>query len=110
MHGRILVDAPRSSFAFKYAGAHKRILDRMRERCGAAGHFIPQFHELVEALRDQLMSHPIVVAALDECKKHVGVTVMGVEGQYSTLLSVLDQSRHGQKQIGVTLPMSCTPC
>ena len=68
----------------------------MREQCGWQGQLLPksstQFHSLCEVLFDHQMPKAMVANSRAKFSK----AVVTVDGQWSSMLSVLYQHRHGQ--------------
>ena len=71
-------------------GADGRVTERLRIKCGQLGFLVPGMR-LLGAVRDSMFTHPMVLAANDRCRHAADTTVLGIDGQYSTLLKVLYQ-------------------
>jgi hypothetical protein len=78
-------------------GASNRVMQRLQEKSGMMAPLLPQFHTLVQSIREAVISHGVVVDALDVCRRSADVTVLAIDGQFGTLMSVVGQPKHGEK-------------
>jgi hypothetical protein len=79
-------------------GATRRVMSRLRQQAGWKAHFLPTDDRLVATLFEKLLEHPRVREIKESCRAKANKAVVGIDGQFSTLMSVLYQTPHGQKK------------
>ena len=62
---------------------------------------MPSIHK---TLVEKRLAHPMIKAMTEKARSHADKTVVGIDGQHSTLLSVLYQTRHGDRKEDADLP------
>ena len=78
-------------------GSYERVLGFLRDRMGWRGFLLPTYRAIYHTLCERLLAHRVVTRIISDCRKSVDKGVIAIDGQYSTLLSVLYQTPHGQK-------------
>ena len=76
-------------------GARSRVNASMRDRCDWRGFLLPTDHRLYLSLCEAVLQHPFTTTLLSKMRESMDKAVLGIDGQYSTLLSVLYQAKHG---------------
>ena len=79
-------------------GAAKRVMAFLVERSGRYAHLIPYQRDFFHTLCEHVLAHPALLAAADRCRAQCDVRVLGIDGCYKSLMSVLYQVPHGQKR------------
>ena len=77
-------------------GAALRVDAFVRERCGWQGSLMPQMSWIFHTLCEVLLDHPVVKATMNTIRASLAKDIITVDGQWSTMLSVLYQRKHGQ--------------
>ena len=75
--------------------AKSRVISFIAEKCGWKANFIPTDRWIYATLCETLVDHPVIRSKLQMARSAVDKTVLGIDGQYSALLSVLYQEKHG---------------
>ena len=98
-------------------GSHDRVLSHLRGNMGWKGHLLPTNRAIYHTMCEQLMKHPVITDILACTRKQADKRVVGIDGQYSVLMSVLYQTQLGTEpdktvaqpteQLHVVLSVQC---
>ena len=81
-------------------GASDRVLAALGDKAGWARYLIPSKRAIFHTMAEDVLRHPVVRRVREVCRHVADKTVIGIDGQYSTLLSVLYQQKHGHRTQG----------
>jgi hypothetical protein len=79
-------------------GAFSRVSAFMKERCGSQGDLLPKDPSIFHTLCEVLFQHPVIKASIDAARREFPKDMITIDGQWSSLLSVLYQHKHGQRK------------
>ena len=83
-------------------GARARVLAHMKGKFGWSGYLLPSDWQVFTSLAKETLQHRVVQVISEECRQGVDKTIIGIDGQWSPLLSVKHQVRHGRRKHGAT--------
>ena len=79
-------------------GADSRVEAMMRRKCGWMGFLLPQWSAIFKTLCEKLLAHLSTQKMLATCRREADKRILGTDAQYSPLLSVVNQVRHGRRK------------
>ncbi|CAK0819189.1 unnamed protein product, partial [Prorocentrum cordatum] len=77
-------------------GAKKRAWAHLKDVAGFTRYLFPDYAAIRLTLVEGMLKHGRIQNAFKKCREDADKTVIGVDGQYSTLLSGLYQTQHGR--------------
>ena len=80
-------------------GAGERVLAALGEKAGYTRYLLPSDRAVFHTMAEDMLRHPIMQRMREICRRTADKTVIGIDGQYSTLLSVLYQQKHGKRTV-----------
>ena len=78
-------------------GAGERVLAALGENAGYTRYLLPSKRDIFRTMAEDMLRHPIMRKMREICRRAADKTVIGIDGQCSTLLSVLYQRKHGER-------------
>ena len=91
-------------------GSKKRAWARVKDAAGFTGYLFPDDSAIHLSFVEGLLRHCRIKNMITKCREEADKTVIGIDGQYSTLLSVLYQTQHGasgaERKTGVHVQLS----
>ena len=67
----------------------------MGDRCGWKKVLLPKDRAIHKTLCEAIFEHVKITGIMDDCRRDVDKTVIGVDGTYKTLMGILYQVQHG---------------
>jgi hypothetical protein len=77
-------------------GSEQRVQTFLRERCQWMGYLLPQYSNIFRTFCEAVLGHPMLLEIMSELRAKADKRIVGIDGQYSTVMSVLYQRSHGQ--------------
>ena len=81
-------------------GAKKRVVSFLAERSADRAYLLPRNSSIYHTLLEKLMEHESVIAAMHRCRNACDVRVLGIDGAYKSMMTVLYQVPHGASKAG----------
>ena len=79
-------------------GAIQRVEGFLQMRMGWLAYLLPRWSAIYTTVLESLMGHPKVQLMMQRCRSAADKRIVGIDGQYSTLLNVLYQTPHGTRR------------
>jgi hypothetical protein len=76
-------------------GAISRVVSFLESRSGDKGHLLPTGSDFYHTLFEKMLAHPSIKCITNRCRTSCDVRVLGIDGCYKSLMSVLYQVPHG---------------